>query len=108
MPTLTIINDGTVIETSAAVSILNALLRNGTDIQHRCGGKAVCGTCRVRIVDGAKFLSPMRDRENTRLQAVKAPRDFRLACQTFTFGDVTIEIPSWSTEGSGNNRQGDR
>ena len=60
MPTLTIINDGTVIETSAAVSILNALLRNGTDIQHRCGGKAVCGTCRVRIVDGAKFLSPMR------------------------------------------------
>ena len=100
MSKITILNTGKSIETSAAISILNTLLRQGVQIQHRCGGKAECGTCRVRIVEGAKTLSPMLERERVRLQAVDAPPDFRLPCQTYTFGEVTIEIPDQPAPGT--------
>ena len=77
---------------SPAVSILNTLLREGISIQHKCGGKAQCGTCRVRIVEGHRFLSPIQEREQIRLDALGNPDDVRLACQTHVFGDITIEI----------------
>ncbi|MBN2509384.1 MAG: (2Fe-2S)-binding protein [Spirochaetales bacterium] len=79
---------------SPVVSILNTLLRNEIPVHHACGGHAQCGTCRVRIVKGAERLSPIHDDERRRLAAAGAPPDFRLACQTFAFGDVTIQIPS--------------
>ena len=100
---ITIANDGRTIETSAAISILNTLMREVVSIQHVCGGKAQCGTCRVRIVEGAQFLSPMLEREKTRLAATDAPPDYRLACQTYVFGNVTIEIPAPLAPDSGSN-----
>ena len=44
---------------SAAVSLLNSLLAAGVGIRHDCGGKALCGTCAVRIARGADSLSPI-------------------------------------------------
>ena len=77
---------------SPAISILNTLMREGISIQHKCGGKTQCGTCRVRIVEGYRFLSPIQEREQIRLDALGNPDDVRLACQTHAFGDITIEI----------------
>lgn len=97
MPRITIANDGRTdgltIENSPVHSILNALQRNQVKINHVCGGKAQCGTCRVRIVEGSRYLSPKNEREIRRLQAMGAPSDVRLACQTYAAGDITIEIP---------------
>ena len=81
-----------VVEVSAAISILNTLMREGVPIKHVCGGKAICGTCRFKVIDGHRFLSPIRERERIRLDALGNPKDVRLACQTYTYGDVTIEI----------------
>ena len=85
---------------SPAISILNTLMREGISIQHKCGGKTQCGTCRVRIVEGHNFLSPIQEREQIRLDALGNPEDVRLACQTHVFGDITIEIllPTESSE----------
>jgi len=81
---------------SAAVSILNILLRNGVAISHLCGGKAVCGTCRIRILEGAEFLSPMKESEKIRLlhgrKDETLPEGVRLACQTYARGDVRIKV----------------
>ena len=97
MAKLTVIHTGiseeVVLETSAAISILNTLLRAGVQINHRCGGKAQCGTCRIRVLEGSEHLSPIGDREERRLVSVPADEGVRLACQTYLFGDVTIEIP---------------
>ncbi|MFP4267625.1 MAG: 2Fe-2S iron-sulfur cluster-binding protein [Spirochaetaceae bacterium] len=81
------------VETSPAVSILNSLLRKGVRISHLCGGKALCGTCRVQILDGRKYLSPMGEAERVRLtERGPLPEDVRLACQTYTWGTVTLRV----------------
>jgi ferredoxin len=79
-------------ETSPVFSLLNALTREGVRIRHDCGGKALCGTCRVRVVSGASGLSPVGERERARLDAVGAAPDERLACQSHAVRDVEIEI----------------
>ncbi len=81
------------VETTPVVSILNALTREGVKLRHDCGGKALCGTCRVRVVSGAATLSPIGERERVRLTAVGASENERLACQTYAFRDVEIEVP---------------
>lgn len=92
MVRIRVLNTGDVVEGSAAISILNALQRAGIRIKHVCGGKAVCGTCRFRVVEGEKNLSPIKEREATRLKALGNPERVRLACQTYAFGDISIEI----------------
>ncbi|MBN1687208.1 MAG: (2Fe-2S)-binding protein [Spirochaetales bacterium] len=92
MASMRIINTGKVVKTSAAVSILNTLMREGVAVKHVCGGKAQCGTCRFRIIEGERYLSPITERERARLEALGNMEKVRLACQTFAFGDITIEI----------------
>jgi ferredoxin len=79
------------VESNAALSLLNALLRGGARIRHDCGGKALCGTCRVHVAEGGATLSPMGERERARLEAIGAASDERLACQAYALRDVTIE-----------------
>jgi ferredoxin, 2Fe-2S len=79
---------------SPAVSILNTLMRNNHPVMHTCGGKAQCGTCRVRILSGAAALSPVREAERLRLGEEKLSAGLRLACQTYAFASVEIEIPA--------------
>ena len=81
------------VETSPAVSILNSLMRAGVRISHLCGGRALCGTCRIKILEGKKYLSPMGEAERIRLsERGPLPDDVRLACQTYTWGTVTIRV----------------
>ena len=57
-------------EASPVYSILVAAQRSGVPLRHDCGGKAQCGTCRVKVISGK--LSPMGERERIRLEAVGA------------------------------------
>ena len=72
-------------------SILTSLLQAGRPIRHDCGGKALCGTCRVRVLEGAAALSPISDRERARLSAAGAAPGERLACQAHAARDAEIE-----------------
>lgn len=87
-----------VVSAKPIVSVLNALLGEGVSIRHDCGGKAQCGTCRYRVLDGATALSPRRGPESERLAAVAAAGElppggeYRLACQSHAAGEVEIEL----------------
>jgi len=87
-----------VLESSIAVSLLNSLLVEGVPIRHDCGGRALCGTCAVRVLEGWGGLSPIGEREALRLHEGGRPGDCRLACQARAARDVSIEIPA---EGQG-------
>jgi len=70
------------------------MVREGIRIRHDCGGKALCGTCRVRVVAGAAGLSPITERERLRLEAIGAGPEERLACQSYAIRDVELELPN--------------
>jgi len=80
------------ISSSPAISILNLLQRNGVSIQTLCGGRAQCGRCLIRILSGAERMNKKNQREIIRLKAMAAGEDMRLACQSYTRGDIEIEI----------------
>ncbi len=78
-----------VFDVSPALSILVAAQRAGLPLRHDCGGKALCGTCRVRVISGT--TSPATERERLRLEAVDAGAGERLACQTRAGSDLELE-----------------
>ena len=103
MATIRLSNYDVTIPASPAVSILNCILREGYGISHLCGGKAQCGTCKIEVLEGAGYLSPMTDLEKIRLKPEEGSStrpSMRLACQTFCSGDITIRILATGGTGS--------
>ncbi len=61
-------------------SILAAALEQGIPLDYKCQ-KGTCGRCKVKIINGAAFLQPANQLEETKLQHLLLQK-FRLACQT--------------------------
>jgi adenylate cyclase len=92
MPYIYVRNTGEKIETNLVTSILVSLQLNHVRIHSVCGGRAKCGKCAIRIVRGSEYLTRKRELEIKRLQMIHAEEQTRLACQTYTRGDIEIEI----------------
>ena len=81
---------------SKGMSVLDALGVDDTQIQSDCGGKGVCGLCRVVLVSGD--ARPPTPREHARLSAEQLRQGTRLACQLYPEGDVKIMVPAATPE----------
>ena len=97
MPLIRIVGSPESCPVNLTTSLLNALMSNRVPIETLCGGRASCGRDLIRIHQGAKYLSPRGERELKRLRSLAeegepSGPDIRLACQTYTRGDVLIEI----------------
>jgi uncharacterized 2Fe-2S/4Fe-4S cluster protein (DUF4445 family) len=55
-----------------------------------CGGKSVCGGCRVRVIEGH---APIDDAMRARLSPAELDAGWRLACRLRAEGDMIIETP---------------
>ncbi len=69
-------------------TILDAARDNDVYINARCGGKGVCGSCRVRVESGSVDSRPtalFTEEDNE--------KGFVLACTSQLTGDVTVEVP---------------
>lgn len=93
MPTITIDNLGRKVPALPGQSLLTSLLHEGQPIHTRCGGKARCGCCRVRVLEGATGSSPRRPQELARLGEEAMGSGWRLACQTYVLRDVALYLP---------------
>jgi len=82
---------GKILPVSGGESLLQALKRHGTYLVASCGGKGVCGKCRVRLIEGkGRILS------TGKLEPREIDRGIVLACQTFPETDIFIDIPKES------------
>lgn len=70
------------------VNLLRVAIRNGCGIPFKCAS-GNCGTDRVRVEAGAENCIAPRRRERERL-AELYEQGYRLACQTYVNGDVTV------------------
>ncbi|MHC4873417.1 MAG: ASKHA domain-containing protein [Planctomycetota bacterium] len=94
MPTITFLPANKIIETTAGANLLSAAQNAGLDLHASCGGKGLCGKCRVRIKSGTAASD--QGHENA-LSAAELKAGWRLACLVEVEGDMTVQIPESST-----------
>jgi ferredoxin len=90
MPKINFATSGKVVEFPPGdeVNLLRVAIRNEVGVPWRCAS-GNCGTDRVKVAEGAECLSPPRRRERDRLGHL-LQEGYRLACQTYASGDVTV------------------
>jgi ferredoxin len=60
-----------------------------------CDGVALCGFCRVQVIDGQASLTGVTGAEKKVLDSLHAGEDERLACCARVEGDVTVTTTYW-------------
>jgi ferredoxin len=76
-------------------NLLDAVLQTGLGLGQSCDGVALCGFCRVQVLEGLDNLSPMGEEECKILAAQRAGENERLACCAQISGPVTITTGYW-------------
>ena len=76
-------------------NLLDAVLQTGLGLGQSCDGIALCGFCRVRVLEGLDNLTPIGDEERKLLASQGAGDDERLACCARILGPVTITTDYW-------------
>lgn len=64
---------------------------------HECGGNGRCSTCRIRVLQGSKNISPPTMRERELAQIRRWDPSVRLACQCYVKGDIAIQRLVWTS-----------
>lgn len=72
-------------------TLLEAARKAGVGLNAVCGGVGICGTCRVRVVEGG--VSPPNKSEASFLSQSELEEGFRMACQVEVRGDVLVDVP---------------
>jgi ferredoxin len=92
MPSVTFVTNGSLrVEAPENSNLLRISLRNKGGIPFKCGG-GLCGTCRCHIDSGLEFTDQVKDKERNHLTPEDLANGYRMACQTFFNGDISV---SW-------------
>ena len=92
MLTVTFItNDNKSAQAPPNSNLLRVSLREKGGIPFKCGG-GLCGTCKCRIESGLENTDAIKDKERKHLTEADFANGYRMACQTFVHGDVSV---SW-------------
>jgi ferredoxin len=97
---ITFATSGVVAQAPAGGSLLRASIRRRGGIPWKCGG-GLCGTCRCRIEAGAEHTDRIKPKERQHLTEAELAEGWRMACQTFLSGDVTVSWPPRPTRPDG-------
>ncbi len=98
MPKLTFLPEGREIEVEQGITICDAALKNGIEIEHACEKSAACTTCHVIITKGFDSLEEASETEEDLLdKAWGLEPESRLSCQALVGNqDLVIEIPKYT------------
>jgi adenylate cyclase len=78
--------NGPKLESKTGPSLLDIARLNDLPHAHICNGRGRCGTCRVRILEGAEYLPEPLQLEQDTLERLGCGPDVRLACQLHPVG----------------------
>jgi len=93
MTTVTIFPSGKTVEAGEGATLLEIILSAGEGINHKCDGKAECGSCHIFVQEGRKGVSKISREENEKLDTiVGVGSKSRLACQTKVLGTENIKV----------------
>ncbi len=98
LPHSTICPQGKTVEAEAGVSICDAALAAGVEIEHACEKSCACTTCHVHVRQGYDSLEePSENEEDYLDKAWGLDPDSRLSCQAKVADeDLVVEIPKYT------------
>ncbi|MBY0575744.1 MAG: ISC system 2Fe-2S type ferredoxin [Gallionellaceae bacterium] len=90
--------EGKLFDAEPGISICDALLQHGVEIEHACEKSCACTTCHVILREGFDTLEPADDLEEDMLdKAWGLEPNSRLSCQARVAGkDLVVEIPKYT------------
>ena len=86
-----ITNNGKTADAPDNSNLLRVSLREQGGIPFKCGG-GLCGTCRCKIESGIENTDAIKPKERKHLTEEDLRLGYRMACQTFVNGDISV---SW-------------
>ena len=90
MPKLKVMPEGKEFDFASGKNLMEIMLDAGLFIDNACGGKGLCGKCRVKITEGD--AGEAGDTERGILKAEELEQGVRLACLAVPASDITIEL----------------
>ena len=96
--TLKVEPGGLKLEGRIGSTILSILNESGVKIRSECGGKQVCGKCKI-ILHTFEVGNEVSEAESLHLNEEEIKSGYRLACACKIYGDATITIPEESRIG---------
>lgn len=90
--------EGKVIEVEPGVTICDAALEHGIEIEHACEKSCACTTCHVIVREGFETLEESDELEDDMLdKAWGLEPESRLSCQAVVADtDLVVEIPRYT------------
>lgn len=92
---VTFLPSGRVLRVGRGSTVFDAVRGAGLPLGSSCDGDALCGWCRVRILDGGDALSAPGDEERRLLTRRHAEPDERIACLAHILGPITVTTTYW-------------
>ena len=90
MPILKVMPEEKQYDFASGKNLMEIMLDVGLFIDNACGGKGLCGKCRVKVCEGN--VSEAGETERGILKAEELEQGVRLACLARPEGDITIEL----------------
>ena len=86
------------IEAESGISLCNAMLNSGIEIEHACEKSCACTTCHVYVREGFDTLEESTEQEDDYLdKAWGLDMDSRLSCQAIVGEEpLVVEIPKYT------------
>lgn len=84
-------NDAKCVSAPPNSNLLRVSLREKGGIPFKCGG-GLCGTCKCKVESGLEHTDAVKEKEKRHLSDADLEAGYRMACQTFINGDVSV---SW-------------
>src|ERR1700742_4768098 len=89
-------NDSKCVSALPSSNLLRVSLREKGGIPFKCGG-GLCGTCKCLIEKGIENTDAIKPKERKHLTDAQFAAGYRMACQTFLTGSVSV---SWVPKAS--------
>lgn len=89
--TVTFQPSGRIVQVEQGDSLRNVIGSSEIDLRMPCGGKGICGKCKVVFQSGAPDATPI---DEDRLSEIELAQGYRLACKASIFRDAVIYMPS--------------
>ncbi len=86
---------GKTIDADCGEYLIDVVENAGVPVQQHCGNVAVCGWCRMVVLQGAEHLSAPERPELLLMERELFTPNERASCQAQVLGDVIVTTPYW-------------